>query len=102
MSTVKTFLIEPFDIMLHCPDAQSLDDIRRLEDLGVTDLQITPWTMPDTPARKASRVSKTSVAYATPCVSRTSAASSTSNAYFVALMCVPAGFGDIVFFRRPS
>ena len=40
----------PFDIMLHCPDAQSLDDIRRLEDLGVTDLQITPWTMPDTPA----------------------------------------------------
>ena len=41
---------EPFDIMLHCPDAQSLDDIRVLEDLGVTDLQITPWTMPDTPA----------------------------------------------------
>ncbi len=41
---------EPFDIMLHCPDAQSLDDIRRLEDLGVTDLQVTPWTMPDTPA----------------------------------------------------
>jgi hypothetical protein len=36
--------------MLHCPDAQSVDDIRRLEDLGVTDLQITPWTMPDTPA----------------------------------------------------
>jgi len=41
---------EPFDIMLHCPDAQTVDDIRRLEDLGVTDLQITPWTMPDTPA----------------------------------------------------
>ena len=41
---------EPFDIMLHCPDAQSVDEIRRLEDLGVTDLQITPWTMPDTPA----------------------------------------------------
>ena len=41
---------EPFDIMLHCPDAQSVDDIRRLEDLGVTDLQVTPWTMPDTPA----------------------------------------------------
>lgn len=43
---------EPFDIMLHCPDAQSVDDIRRLEDLGVTDLQITPWTMPDTPAEE--------------------------------------------------
>jgi len=41
---------EPFDIMLHCPDAQTLDDIRRLEDLGVTDLQVTPWTMPNTPA----------------------------------------------------
>ncbi len=41
---------EPFDIMMHCPDAQSYDDIRRLEDLGVTDLQVTPWTMPDTPA----------------------------------------------------
>jgi probable F420-dependent oxidoreductase len=38
---------EPFDIMLHCPDAQSVDDIRRLEDMGVTDLQITPWTQPD-------------------------------------------------------
>jgi hypothetical protein len=43
---------EPFDIMLHCPDAQSLDDIRRLEDLGVTDLQVTPWTMPNTPAEE--------------------------------------------------
>jgi len=41
---------EPFDIMLHCPDARGLDDIRRLEDLGVTDLQVTPWTMPNTPA----------------------------------------------------
>ena len=37
---------EPFDIMLHCPDAQSVEDIRRLEDLGVTDLQVTPWTEP--------------------------------------------------------
>ena len=36
--------------MLHCPDAQNVDDIRRLEDLGVTDLQVAPWTMPDTPA----------------------------------------------------
>jgi alkanesulfonate monooxygenase SsuD/methylene tetrahydromethanopterin reductase-like flavin-dependent oxidoreductase (luciferase family) len=41
---------EPFDIMLHCPDAQTVDDIHRLEDMGVTDLQVTPWTMPDTPA----------------------------------------------------
>jgi probable F420-dependent oxidoreductase len=37
---------EPFDIMLHCPDARSVDDIRRLEELGVTDLQVTPWTEP--------------------------------------------------------
>lgn len=35
---------EPFDIMMHCPDANSIDDIRRLEDLGVTDLQVTPWS----------------------------------------------------------
>lgn len=35
---------EPFDVMMHCPDAQSIDDIRRLEDLGVTDLQVTPWS----------------------------------------------------------
>ena len=38
---------EPFDIMLHCPDARNLEDIRRLEELGVTDLQVTPWTEPD-------------------------------------------------------
>jgi len=37
---------EPFDIMLHCPDAESVSDIRRLEEMGVTDLQVTPWTMP--------------------------------------------------------
>lgn len=37
---------EPFDIMLHCPDADSVDDIRRLEDLGITDLQVTPWSVP--------------------------------------------------------
>ncbi len=37
---------EPFDIMLHCPDADSIDDIRRLEDLGITDLQVTPWSAP--------------------------------------------------------
>lgn len=35
---------EPFDVMMHCPDAESIDDIRRLEDLGVTDLQVTPWS----------------------------------------------------------
>ncbi len=34
---------EPFDIMMHCPDAETVDDIRRLEDMGVTDLQVTPW-----------------------------------------------------------
>ncbi|HQY70446.1 MAG TPA: TIGR03619 family F420-dependent LLM class oxidoreductase [Pseudomonadales bacterium] len=37
---------EPFDIMMHCPDAQTVDDIRRLEDIGVTDLQVTPWSVP--------------------------------------------------------
>lgn len=37
---------EPFDIMLHCPDAESVDDIRRIEELGVTDLQIAPWNLP--------------------------------------------------------
>lgn len=37
---------EPFDIMMHCPNADSVDDIRRLEELGVTDLQVTPWSVP--------------------------------------------------------
>lgn len=37
---------EPFDIMLHCPDATTIDDIKRLEDLGITDLQVTPWAIP--------------------------------------------------------
>jgi probable F420-dependent oxidoreductase len=37
---------ESFDIMLDCPDARSVDDIRRLEELGITDLQVTPWTHP--------------------------------------------------------
>ena len=32
--------------MLDCPDAQTVDEIRRLEDLGVTDLQVTPWAQP--------------------------------------------------------
>ena len=35
---------EPFDIMMHCPDADTVEDIRRLEELGVTDLQVTPWS----------------------------------------------------------
>lgn len=37
---------EPFDVMMHCPDATTIDDIRRLEDMGVTDLQVTPWSVP--------------------------------------------------------
>jgi probable F420-dependent oxidoreductase len=37
---------EPFDIILDCPDAETVDDIRRLEELGVTDLKVTPWTLP--------------------------------------------------------
>jgi probable F420-dependent oxidoreductase len=37
---------EPFDIMLDCPEAQTVDDIRRLEEMGITDLQVTPWTLP--------------------------------------------------------
>ena len=32
--------------MLHCPAAQTMDDIRRPEEMGVTDLQVTPWTLP--------------------------------------------------------
>ena len=32
--------------MLHCPDAENVDDIRRLEEIGVTDLQVAPWTLP--------------------------------------------------------
>ena len=35
---------EPFDILLQCPEATSVDDIRRLEDLGVTHFWIVPWT----------------------------------------------------------
>jgi len=37
---------EPFDIMLHCPDAETVDDMRRLEEMGVTDLQVAPWNLP--------------------------------------------------------
>jgi probable F420-dependent oxidoreductase len=42
---------EPFDIMLHSPDAETADDVRRLEDLGVTDLQIAPWNLAGIQAR---------------------------------------------------
>jgi alkanesulfonate monooxygenase SsuD/methylene tetrahydromethanopterin reductase-like flavin-dependent oxidoreductase (luciferase family) len=41
---------EPFDILLMCPEARTVDDIRRLEDLGVTDLQVTPWLVYGEPA----------------------------------------------------
>ncbi|MFY9329176.1 MAG: TIGR03619 family F420-dependent LLM class oxidoreductase [Georgfuchsia sp.] len=34
---------EPFDIILQCPQAVTVDDIRRIEDLGVTELWVTPW-----------------------------------------------------------
>lgn len=34
---------EPFDILVQCPQAVSIDDIRRIEDLGVTELWVTPW-----------------------------------------------------------
>lgn len=37
---------EPFDVMMHCANAHTVDDIRRLEELGVTDLQVTPWSEP--------------------------------------------------------
>ncbi len=37
---------EPFDVMMHCPSAETVDDLRHLEELGVTDLQVTPWAMP--------------------------------------------------------
>jgi probable F420-dependent oxidoreductase len=41
---------EPFDILLQCPEARTVDDIRRLEGLGVTDLQVTPWVVYGEPA----------------------------------------------------
>jgi probable F420-dependent oxidoreductase len=36
---------EPFSIMVHCPDAHGEEDLRRLEDLGVTDFQHVPWML---------------------------------------------------------
>jgi alkanesulfonate monooxygenase SsuD/methylene tetrahydromethanopterin reductase-like flavin-dependent oxidoreductase (luciferase family) len=34
---------EPFDIVLQCPDAVTVDDYRRLEDIGVTHVWVVPW-----------------------------------------------------------
>lgn len=35
---------EPFEIMIQCPEAITVDDIKRVEDLGVTTLWVVPWT----------------------------------------------------------
>ena len=34
---------EPFDILLQCPDATTVDDFKRLEDIGVTHTWVVPW-----------------------------------------------------------
>ena len=34
---------EPFDIVLQCPDAVTVDDYKRLEDIGVTHVWVVPW-----------------------------------------------------------
>lgn len=34
---------EPFDIILQCPEAETADDFRRLEDMGVTHCWVVPW-----------------------------------------------------------
>lgn len=34
---------EPFDILLQCSDATTVDDFKRLEDLGVTHSWVVPW-----------------------------------------------------------
>ena len=44
---------EPFDILLQCPQAVSIDDIRRIEDLGVTELWVTPWLASIPPGEEA-------------------------------------------------
>jgi len=36
---------EPFDVFLQCPDTTTVDDIRRLEDLGVNNFWIVPWVV---------------------------------------------------------
>lgn len=37
---------EQFDIILQCPDAVSVDDFKRLEDMGVTHCWVVPWHSP--------------------------------------------------------
>jgi len=37
---------EPFDIVIQCTDATTLDDFRRLEDIGVTHNWVVPWHSP--------------------------------------------------------
>jgi probable F420-dependent oxidoreductase len=44
---------EPFDIVLQCPQAVSVDDIRRIEDLGVTELWVAPWLASAPPSETA-------------------------------------------------
>ena len=34
---------EPFDVVLQCPDAITVDDFKRLEDIGVTHAWVVPW-----------------------------------------------------------
>lgn len=34
---------DPFEVVLQCPEANTVDDIKRLEDLGVTTLMVVPW-----------------------------------------------------------
>ena len=36
---IRFMLLRIADIMMHCPDAVTVDEIRRLEGLGATDLQ---------------------------------------------------------------
>jgi probable F420-dependent oxidoreductase len=36
---------EPFEIILQCPEADTVDEIRRLEDLGVTGFWVVPWVV---------------------------------------------------------
>lgn len=37
---------EPFDIIVQCPEATTVDDFRRLEDMGVTHCWVVPWHSP--------------------------------------------------------
>lgn len=49
---------EPFDVLLQCPEANTVDDMRRLEDLGVTDLWVVPWVVYGTPVENESLAAK--------------------------------------------